>query len=260
MQRLLLENDWYDPVRPNSVMDTDYEALILGRSAVLFPNFTPVPLHYRVTNSQGHASPHIALIEKTYRSWWLVLLETGSAPEPHYVRQQAEVLRAADYGPDFLEVLTGRGAEIDPELVSLLIKNKQPGVFLILCHPPAPDVDDPAVRIGIAEIFKSTTGAHILRINGRHPPASEERLGTCTRNRHVLPNLLRLRLDPGVEAKIPGRCEIEIDGTVSTWTARPQPSEIFLVPDGSTGLPVDQDIFVMIRGAAGRFRLLTNRT
>ena len=122
MPKLLFKNEWYEPLQPNAVLDTAFEAMLLERAAALFPGFMPVPFHYRVSNSAGHSSPQLALVDSSYRSWWLVLLETGLPPSPEYVRQQVEVLRNARYGLDVINLLVERRLSSLLELNGLLEK------------------------------------------------------------------------------------------------------------------------------------------
>jgi hypothetical protein len=256
MHKLLVDNVWYETVPPNGIPDTDYENLLGPHAATLYPGFHLVPLRYRVSVEQESCSPHLALVDKAYRSWWLALLETGAAPTSKFVSQQARILRSARYGRDFATLLAERCSALDVRAVEELTRREQPGLYVIVGHPPGPSMTDPSIRIGIAEIFRSSAGMHIFRINGSQPESPDERVGTCTRNPYVQANVLRLKLRELSPATIPPRCEIEIEGYVSTWTARPNNGGYYLVPDGTAPLPVEQDIFALVRSNTGRLRLL----
>src|SRR5688572_13659270 len=97
MPRLLVENDWFETLLPDSLADTFYEGLLLKRAALIFPGFFAVQHRCFMSNDHGQATPHLALIDRHYRSWWLVLLQAGKPPVAPFFINQAEVVRANDY-------------------------------------------------------------------------------------------------------------------------------------------------------------------
>jgi len=256
MHKLLVQNEWYETLPPHAIPDTAFEELLHPRADLLFPGFFSVRLRYRVSNDKGHAGPQLALIEQTYRSWWLVLLETGEPPPAEFIKLQAEIVRAARFGREFATLLASRNSQIDLPSVEKLVLNEVPGLFVILGHPPAPQLDDPAVRIGIAEVFRSPRGEQILRINGRHPEVPDERLGTCERKWRLTPSIFRLVLINPASVIIPQTFEMEVEGTVSTWTCFKKGTEQLLVAQGAVHLPAEQDLFALLRGKTGRYRLV----
>jgi hypothetical protein len=260
MHRLLVENDWYETLPPNAIPDTTYEDLLDARASVLYPGFFFVPLRYRVSFEGESCMPHLALVDRAYRGWWLTLLETGLPPAAPYVNQQARILRAARYGRDFAELLADRCPGLDADAVERLTRREPPGVYVLIAHPPGPSINDAGILVGVAEVFRSSTGTPILRINGQQPTAPDERIGTCSRNSHVQPHILKLTLAVGVNATIPPRCEIEVEGSVSEWTSRPSGTDFYLIPDASVPLPVEQDIFALLRSNTGRLRLLAQNS
>jgi hypothetical protein len=255
MPKLLVDKEWYEPLQPNSVLDTAYEQMLLDRAPVLFPGFLVAQVHQRISNESGHSFAHLALIDHGYRAWWLALLETGSAPSGKYVLSQAEVLRSQRYGRDFALMLASRNQNVDSKALERLCLREMPSVFFLLAHPPAPKVADSGVRVGVAEIFESPAGIRILRINGEHPHVPAEMVGRCTRTLRIAPHLLRLVLEKN-EAAPASPCEIEIDGSVSVWTVRPQGEVIWLVPQGSITLPVGAELFSLVKAATGRLQLV----
>jgi len=256
MPKLLVDQEWYEPTQPHAVVDTAYESLLVTRAGVLYPGFATVPFRLRISNDRGMSSPHLALVDTAYRGWWLVLLETGPAPTADYVTKQAEVLRAERYGRDVARLLAQRNTVLEAEPLEHMLSREMPGVFVLLAHPPAPAIEEPEVRIGIAEIFRSASGVDILRINGAQPTPPEETVGTCTRDAQVAPSLLRLTLAPGANMTFPPTCDIEVSGSHSVWGVRPHGSNFWLVPESSVTLPVHCHSFRLVRSESGRLRLI----
>jgi hypothetical protein len=254
MPKLLVEQDWYEPLQPNSVLDTAYETMLLDRAAKLFPGFLPVQVHQRISDEGGHSFAHLALVDHKYRAWWLALLETGPAPSAKYVLDQAAILRGHRYGRDFALMLVVRNKDLDARSLEGLFSREMPNVFVLLAHPPPPRVHDAHIRVGIAEIFQSSTGSRILRINGEHPNSPADLVGTCRRD-PLVAQLLKLTLKEN-ESVPPNPCDIEVEGAVSAWTIRQRKDVIWLVAQGSVVLPVGTQEFFLVKSASGRLQLL----
>jgi hypothetical protein len=256
MARLLLENDWFEPLAPNAIVDTVYEDLLLGRADILFPGFLAARHHYLLSNERGHATPHFALIDRYYRSWWLVLLHTGKSPLASYFQSIAEVLRAHPHGQDDARILVQRNATlVEAELIKLM-RAEMPKLYVVLCQPPAPSITSSDIRIGIAELFRASDGREILRINGEQPRQPDARIGTCTRDSIIQRSILKLTVREGSDLAPESSCEIEMDGALTTWTVRRQSTEIWLVPSGIVILPLGVDLFDLVRYDDGRLELI----
>src|SRR4051812_33042616 len=124
MARLLVENDWFEPLPPDSFVDTFYEDLLLKRADVLFPGFLAVRHHCFMSNDRGAATPHLALIDRHYRSWWLVLLQAGKSPPASFFLDQAEIVRAHPYELADAHTLADRNPDIDATKLERLMKSE----------------------------------------------------------------------------------------------------------------------------------------
>jgi len=255
MARLLVENDWFEPLLPDTLVDTFYEDLLLSRAGVLFPGFLAVRHHCFMSNDRGTATPHLALIDRHYRSWWLVLLQAGKSPPASFFLDQAEIVRAHLYQLEDARILADRNQNLDETKLERLMKNESPKLYVILHHPPAPSLTNADIRIGVAELFRSSGGREILRINGEHPRQSEDRLGICIRD-PVVKKLLRLTPREGAALDSATRWEIEVQGALTTWTVRRQDNEILLVAPAVVSLPVDVELFALMRSDDGRLQMI----
>jgi hypothetical protein len=255
MARLLVETDWFEPLSPDSLVDTFYEELILDRAGLLFPGFLAVRHHCFMSNDRGAATPHLALIDRHYRTWWLVLLQAGKSPPASFFLDQAEIVRAHPYSLEDAQTLADRNESIEVAKLERLMKNEMPKLYVILHHPPAPQLTSADIRIGIAELFQASGGRKILRINGEHPRQPEDRLGICTRD-PMVKKLLRFAPHAGALLGSTTRWEIDVEGILTTWTIRRRGDEIWLVQPTAVSLPFDVDLFALIRFGDGRLQMV----
>lgn len=259
MQKLLVENEWYEALPPAALDDLEYEALLNERAEQLFPEFHLVQLRCRISNDYGHAFPQLALINRKYTGWWVVLLESGGAPSTQYINQKAQVVREGRYGPDIVRLLQERNSAIDPAALSRLLK-EVPRLFVVVGHPPVSQGDDWDVRVGVAEVFKSQNAEHILRINGEQPDPGDQGaveresiIGQCTRNILLTPTLLRLTLADSTY-QLASSISVEVEGVVSEWIVDLHDEKILLCV--SAPLPAGQENFTLTMVKGGRFRLI----
>jgi hypothetical protein len=257
MQRLLLGKVWYESVPPHTFADPQYEELLLENADEIVDDFFVVPFRQRITSDAGYAHAHLTLIDRKYRTWWLVLLETGPAPDVQFMQAQVGILREGRYGPDVVEMLAARESRLDRDRLKALLTAQPPYVHFLLGHPPIPHFRHPAVLIGIVEVFQSMTGQRILRVNGEHPsPPGEDLVATCTRATIVAKNALKAK---PLDFELSGMVVIEFDERPSEWNVVDVDGDLYLVPDPAVRLPVGLNVYVLLKGQTGKLRLLPKK-
>jgi hypothetical protein len=257
MPRLLLDGDWFDSIAAHSIVDTEFEELVFAHAPVLYPMFRITRTRQLLENDYGSAKPQLTFVDNDYRDWWQVLLEVGKPPSDLYLRRQVEVIQKHRYDDAFATMMTTRNGDLNKEALQALLRREQPGVFVLLSHPPVVQVSMRKTAIGIAEIFRSQGSRQILRINGEHPTRAPERVTKCRRDQMVQ-NLLRV-LDPDALGDWQsGVREIEIAGELILWTRNDGSSgKVWLTPTTPCALPAGTDVFVLARGPSGRLVLLS---
>jgi hypothetical protein len=259
MQRLLLGKVWYESVPPYTLADPQYEELLLENADELISDFFVVSFRQRISTAAGHAQPHLALIDRKYRSWWLVLLETGPAPDIQFMQSQVGILREGRYDvPDIVDMLIAREYRLDRNKLRTLLATQPPSIHFLLGHPPVPSFKHPAVLIGIVEVFQSMTGQRILRVNGEHPsPPSEDIVATCTRAAIVAKNALKAKLLAQIQ--LSGIVSIEYEERPTEWNIVDVEGDLYFVPDAGVRLPVGINVFVLMKAESGKMRLLPKK-
>lgn len=250
MARLLFDGVLFEPVAPNAIPVQDYSRLVMESAAVLYPNYIPVTFELPIKNPRGSARPHLALIDSTYRDWWLVVLETGDPPTLDYVTKQVEVLRAGKYS-EYPKTLVEQNNKLDLARVSNLMRREAPRVFILAGQPPPPALKDDSACVGIAEVFEdSLTHRRILRINGEHPTAPPEMLSFCRRHLMVPAVILELESPDKVPQWPRDESEIEIGDVVTIWRR----TEESITPVSACSLPSGAR-FRLVRMPSGMLRI-----
>jgi hypothetical protein len=191
MARLLLRNEWFEPLSLHAQYEAEFERILLAYAATLFPTWFLVSFKADVHSDEGVKRPDLALIDRDYRRWWVVETEMARHDFNSHVFPQARVLAQGRYDDTHVSALLRAAAHLDPARVGAMVRGEQPRVWVVVDHP-RPDWRRPleaiGVALGVVEIFRSATNQHVFRLNGEQPqPPTTDKIG-CRRD----PTLLRL--------------------------------------------------------------------
>ncbi len=75
MSRVLIRGDWYRRLASTSLLEAEYQRMLLEHAPRLFPEYDLVPFDADIESEHGTRKPDFALIEKGYRRWWVVEVE-----------------------------------------------------------------------------------------------------------------------------------------------------------------------------------------
>src|SRR4051794_22105245 len=99
MARVLVGDSFFEGVPSRSWYERDFESLVVDRAASLFPDWLTVPFRETVIDdSQVGKRPDLALIDKDYRSWWVVEVELAHHSLNDHVLPQVQVFKQGRYG------------------------------------------------------------------------------------------------------------------------------------------------------------------
>lgn len=122
----------YDSVSSNSFYEFEYENVILDRASLLFPEYHAVPFKKRVESETGRAIADLALIERSYRKWWVVEIELSHHSLSGHVLPQVDILANANYGTDIAQYLASRSSDLDIGSLENMMRGSQPLVVVIV--------------------------------------------------------------------------------------------------------------------------------
>jgi hypothetical protein len=256
--RLLIDGEWFDSISPESIYESDFEELLLSNAGHLYPGFFAARFKATVESEHGRAKADRALIDKIYRTWWVVEVELGSHPLRGHVQEQVAVLSTAKYGEREAEALAAQSDELDREALLEMMRGRQPRV-LVIVNQAKPDWMPALARydalVGVAELFRSRRDhMSVLRINGEHPEEIGDIVSMC-RVDGVVPNSLRVDSPANLGFGADERTEIWFDGSLTEWARLDSATTAWLVPVRRNPLPSGPRSFSLRRGDDGRLVL-----
>jgi hypothetical protein len=233
MARLLLREEWFEPLSRHAQYEVEFERILLAYAELLFPGWYLVPFKVDVRSEEGVVKrADLALIEREYRRWWVVEVEMARHDFNNHVLPQVRVLSYGKYNQSHIDALTAKAHHLDTDRVAAMVRGEQPRVWVVVDHP-CPDWVSPlkavGATLGIVEIFRSATNQHSIRINGEQPQPPATEIIECRRDPEVLrlwnvasPALLPI--DNGETMDI----YMEADGRSFRWMRRDTASSVYL--------------------------------
>lgn len=244
MPRLLLDGEWYDPLSADAVFETDYESLLVQEARHIYPSHRILRFKHKIRSEYGNGIPDLALVDRDYRSWWVVEVELGSHPLEGHVRQQVEIFANGEYGQDSAEAMLRSDPSLDGGKVQQMLLGAPPRV-LVLVNQARPDwtswLRKYDALVGVVEIFRARSNRMILRVNGQHPDDGGDVLSRCTLDPWI-PKAL-IVLSPANLPTGEDTLDIEFDGAASRWRRLDSSDKVWLVPVNRSPLPSKQREF-----------------
>ena len=252
--RLLLNGEWFDAVSSEGQYEAEFEELILSRASSLFPDYHVVPFKISVESEDGRKTPDLALIERSYRYWWVVEVEMAHHSLRGHVIPQVEVFARGRYGQEHCDYMVGKCSGLDQNALADMIKGSQPRV-LVVVNRAVPNWIEPIHSldglVAIAEIFRSGRNQHILRINGDYPSVSDESLVSSCRLDSGMLGLLQIDSPASLGIASGEQASIELDGGITFWTRLDISDKVWLIPTGRNPLSANQS-YLILRNSEGR--------
>ena len=246
--RLLLSEEWFDTVSSEGQYESDFESLILSRRNALFPHFHVVPFRMPVESEEGRKIPDLALVDFTYRFWWVVEVEMAHHSLYGHVIPQVEVFARGKYGEEHASHLASRRDDLDRSALQDMIMGAQPRV-LVVVNRNVPDWIEPIHRLDamvtVVEIFRSGRNQHILRVNGDYPEGEDAHIASLCRLDGILPNLLQVDSPASLGVATGEQISIEFNGGLTGWSRLDTSDRVWLVPLGRNPLVANQEYLIM---------------
>lgn len=233
MARLLLREEWFEPLSLHAQYEAEFERILLSYAEFLFPGWHLVPFKVDVRSQEGVVKrADLALIECEYRRWWVVEVEMARHDFNSHVLPQVRVLSYGKYDQKHADALIANAPHLDADRVAAMVRGEQPRVWVVVdrpCPDWVPQLKAVGAALGIVEIFRSDTNQHSIRINGEQPQPPTTETIECRRD----PLVLRL-WSVGSPALLPiGDGEtmdiyMEADGRPFRWMRRDMATSVYL--------------------------------
>jgi hypothetical protein len=241
--------------------ETDFERLLMSQSSHLYPEFHLVKFNFLVSSEYGSGRPDLALIDKSYRSWWVVEVELGSHNLRSHVEEQVAIFSCGSYGREAARYLQDRCPFLDGNSLGDLMQGAPPRV-LVIVNQPRPDWSPTLSRwdalLAVVELFRDNNNNVILRVNGEHPRRNDKFLTTCR-----IDPLLRksLVIDAPAALGVPsgGKVELWMHGGVTEWRRIDASGTSWLMPIKRCPLGSSSGTFRIFRTDDNRLVLAPDR-
>lgn len=232
MARIVIDSEVFEPVASTAFYETEYERIVLDRASHLFPEFATIAFKSLVESEYGRAKPDLALVDREYRSWWVVEVEMAHHSLTSHVAPQVQILSTARYGRAEADALAQTDPTLDAVKLEQMMKGAQPRVLVIVgAEVPGwrPILAAYGVRLAVAEVFRSPRLKHIVRLNGDYPETPNDVLTFC-RLDHTLPRLLRVESPAALPIAHGDTLTIVFEGQLSEWTKIETADRVWLTP------------------------------
>jgi hypothetical protein len=264
MSRVLVESTWYERLAPNALLELEYQRLLISHADHLYPEYHVIPYGRLIESEIGAAIADIAFIAKDFSGWWIVEVELTTHSLEGHVLPQIDVFLTGRYGLEDAEYLASHATSLNQDRIRDVVRGEQPEVLVIVNGPR----DDWTVALrargasmAVAEVFRSATGKHILRINGDYPWREREPtlLSRCSVERAV-GRLVRLESPATVPFAEGSKLYVEYEGSVTEWLRLDTADAVYLTPARGSPLPPDCTSLELLREETGRLRFRIGRT
>ncbi len=244
MVRLMREGEWYDPIAVGAQYESDYEQLLLSKSGELFPGYVAVPFKCAVESETDRRIPDLALIDPTYRDWWVVEVEMSNHSLAGHVLPQIEVFVTGRYSINHVRYLQSKSEGFDGRALHDMMKGAQPKV-LVVVNQPRPTWEAPihnaGARLAVVQVFRSEKNEHMFSLNGDQPvPDTRTALTTC-RLDTSLHTLLTIDSPAGLPVRTGERVTIYFGGGSTTWHRLDTEDTVWLVPHDRVPLDLNTE-------------------
>jgi hypothetical protein len=238
MPRILINGRWFDPVATKSLYETDYENAILAQAEDLFPGFYCVQFKALVQSEYGNAKADLALIDHSYRFWYVVEVELDTHPLKAHVEEQVQKLAFGVYSEAHVEALAAEDLHLDRGRLTEMLLGEQPRVLVLvtLAKPNwSPTLGQYGAQVGVLELFRDDLDHVLFRVNGDQPSVlAQEIVSYCTADK-TLPKALRL----ASPAPFAGCEKLDLlhEGESSLWRVMRVSDTAWIMPEGRS--PMD---------------------
>ena len=255
--RLLLSEEWYETVSSEGQYESEFESVILSRANSLFPQFNVVPFKIPVESEDGRKIPDLALVDFSYRFWWVVEVEMAHHSLYGHVIPQVEAFARGRYGEEHADHLASSSGDLDKSALQDMVRGAQPRVAVVV-NRSVPNWIEPIHKldaiITVVEIFRSGRNQHILRVNGDYPEVAGSQIATHCRLDRTLPSLLQVDSPAALGVAAGEKIDVEFNGGLTSWSRLDVSNKVWLVPTGRNPLALGQE-YVLWRDAGSRLIL-----
>jgi len=257
MARLLINGTWYDEISSQSMYESKFEEIFLSQVEILFPEYITVPFKFTVSSPDGTAKADLALIDKNYLGWWVVEIEMSRHSLNRHVLPQVKILSEALYSDDVAMYFSQKQTALDLGRLKAMMKGKQPRVMVVLDLPKqlwAEKLDKFNAILALFQVFRSSSGDFMYRINGQYPFNFDSYRSNCVFEK-ILSNFLVVESPAILDILSNETMEIYSEGALSVWKRLDIQDKVYLIPTEFNPLDINRK-YTLLKESDGKYHLI----
>ena len=251
MGKILVDNEWYEPVSSRSILESEYEQSIFRYSKSLFSGYVCLKFNEMVESSFGSSQADMVLVDMEYRGWTIVEAELEHHSLTRHVEPQMRRLVNGVYNDRHASAIARASQMIDPDRIRNLVRNTDPE-FLVIVPTETLEwrttLSNLGVKLATVEVFVDHRGRRIISLSGDSPQTwGDGHLSPLSRE-GMLPRAFRVE----IPSAIPRGDSISLlyEGFLTTWRVMAAKRATYILPNGSFDLDEGQP-YVICRNQQG---------
>lgn len=238
MAKILNDGEWYQQLAPESLYESEFENIVLQQAPILFPRHHLIQFRTLVYSDDDAAMPDMALIDKSYREWWIVEIEMGHHSLEEHLIPQIRTLSSGEYSHAKIKHLSRKTPALDRKMIAEMLKGKPPRV-LVIANVEKPDWIVPLKRFDAQlmtfEVFRSADNRRLFRVSGDLPVADNGVASNCYLD-PLIPGFLVIESPASIRLPLKGRITADFQGCRTEWNRLDVQNKVWLTPVGMNPL------------------------
>jgi hypothetical protein len=259
MERILVNENWYEPVSSRSILEAEYEQSIFRYSKNLFPGYWCIKFNELISSDFGSVKADMVLIDQQYRGWTVIEAELEHHSFSRHVEPQMEKLVNGKYEQKHADAIFREKPELEQNRLNNLIRNAYPEFLVIVPKSEPiwrPTLSNMGVKMAFIEIYSNITGQRIVSMSGDKPKAWPDRhLTKLLKDQKFLPRAFQVET-PGA---LPNGDSLTMlyNGELTTWRVVAAQKSTFLLPNGTLDLEENRN-YSILQSKTGYLEIVEN--
>lgn len=256
MPRLYHRNEWYYELAPTSLLEADFERILVQNADIIQPATKIVPYKKTVYAGEFSAQADLAIISDDYREWMVVEVEMVRHSLHGHVIPQVRTLRDAVYGNADATYLAAKDPRLDLALLTEMMRGQPPEVLVIVNKHDeewSRELSRYSTKMMVFEIYRSEMNHYIFSIDGE-PPHLAMDIVSYLKVDQFLSNFLVVASPAALEFKKGVRVPIFIEDQLTEWERLDIRTNCYLAPIGLMPL-VRGQTYVLFRNQSGHYAI-----
>jgi len=245
MARIRAQRVWYEQVEPSTFSEEVFEQRVTLHAPSVYPFYHVLPFKRSVKvadalSPKGYSEvvPDLIFVAKDYSDWWICEIEMGYHNFRSHVKPQIEKLLEAYYGEDEVDYVCKKYSDIERVRLLELVRRVEPRVIVIVNqHVPKwlSGWDGRNVVFAVFELFTSSDGDDVFRVNGEYPYYLKCKISSCSFH-PIVPRLLTIDQPDKLNLPQGQRVKLLYNNCLTEWRRIDEGDEVYLTSEGRNPL------------------------